>query len=184
MRHQLAVGAVLVLAVSACGASSEELRRAKAATYVGSPLSVFARAVAATREHYQIGAIDCSKLELVTNVRDYDQDGAVETPGDRSGGVYGNYIPPGGTVSYYSLDFYVRVVRTTDQRLAVKVSPRVWTGRPPTYVQETDETADPEFPSFARERADVLRLKIDDYETQASSAPDPCRQVAAGRDPD
>jgi hypothetical protein len=134
--------------------------------------------VAATRERYEIGAIDCSKLELVTNVRTYDQDGEVTTPGSPSTGVYGNSKPNGGWASFYPIDFYVRVVRTSDLRFAVEVSPRVWSGR---HVTDADDTDDPSFPTFARGRADVLRLKIYDYETQGRSAPDPCHQLVGGR---
>jgi hypothetical protein len=182
VRYKLAVGVLVLLSTSACGASSEDLRHAKAATYVDSPRSVFARAVAATRERYEVGAIDCSSLELVTNERTYDADGEVLTPGVRGSGGYGNYVTPGGPVSFYTVDFHIRVVRTTDQHVSVKVSPRVWSARTPTdFVVDTDETDDASFPSFARGRADALRLQIYDYETQGLRAPDPCPAVAAGR---
>ena len=183
VRCQLAVCAVVLLAASACGPSSEQLTRAKAATYADSPRAVFARAVAATREHYQVGELDCAKLAFITAARAYKPDGEVLTASgfDLVPGDFGGPDPSTpGTAHYpfsYGLALYVTVVATTEGHVVVAVSPRVWGRHSPRSLDNGDPTMP--LPSFALGRADALWLRIHDYEVQGISAPDPCGQVSS-----
>jgi hypothetical protein len=152
--------AVLVLVVLGCGASSQEIARAKVATYSGTNGEIFQIVERVTAQDYKIG--DEHDTSLITEPQWYEPEGGRESPGQD------NFVTMADRSVLLSL--IVVVDETEDGRHFVTITPKTFqhlNGSPKPRELKPD---DPNLPPWITGRVEELYVRINNalkkYEVQ------------------
>jgi hypothetical protein len=169
-------GLVLVIALAACGASSQEVSGAKTAHYKGDKLALFNAAKAATEAKYKIDKSDENALGFQTTGRWYTPEGlaAAESGGDMR-------VVPDKSLSVA----FVVTLRPDGDAFVVDVKPLMIRYHSDSPKPEPISENDPSVPGWATGKLDQLALDIHDalkqYQVQSvpGSAPPPAAATPA-----
>ena len=145
---------LMVLAVIACGPTTEEIRTARSATYELDPHQLLQIALDVTKESYPIGYVNQEDVTVATRPRFYSKEGDLESEG---AGGWAQVVP--GSVE---VTWIVTIVPTNDSHrmsniIVVPKTFQLVSGSPKPRELSTD---DPYLPPWILGRADSLQIAI------------------------
>ncbi len=142
---------VIVLASSACGPSTAEIRTAKSARYAADPSALFDIALQVTQRDYKIDEVDAPNVRFSTTPQIYSPEGGRQSPG------------AGGFVNMSDRSVMLALIveiRPTDAGHVIAVTPRTFqmiSGSPKPRELAPD---DPNLPGWVHGRVDALTVAI------------------------